>query len=132
MYRQQFHVSDNQLRPDDITWTGAEIRSCCRLPRSRRGDATGVGSASSDELSFDGDAGDGGGGRRLLAGQPGDGGSGSAEVHGAESGVTTDLVSGDRGRGRDRAGTSFFYLLGARLRMVCLFGHAMRFHEPGG
>jgi hypothetical protein len=31
MYRQQFHVSDNQLRPDDITWTGAEIRSYCRL-----------------------------------------------------------------------------------------------------
>jgi hypothetical protein len=31
MYRQQFQIPDNQSRPDDTSWTGAEIRSCCRL-----------------------------------------------------------------------------------------------------
>jgi SpoVK/Ycf46/Vps4 family AAA+-type ATPase len=31
MYRQQFSIPDSQARPDDTSWTGAEIRSCCRL-----------------------------------------------------------------------------------------------------
>jgi SpoVK/Ycf46/Vps4 family AAA+-type ATPase len=31
MYRQQFGVAENQSQPDDADWTGAEIRSCCRL-----------------------------------------------------------------------------------------------------
>jgi hypothetical protein len=31
MYRQQFGIADSQARPDDTSWTGAEIRSCCRL-----------------------------------------------------------------------------------------------------
>jgi hypothetical protein len=31
MYRRQFAVPDSQHRPDDTSWTGAEIRSCCRL-----------------------------------------------------------------------------------------------------
>src|SRR5262249_54065994 len=31
MYRRQFQVPENQSRPDDTSWTGAEIRSCCRL-----------------------------------------------------------------------------------------------------
>jgi SpoVK/Ycf46/Vps4 family AAA+-type ATPase len=31
MYRQQFGIPDSQARPDDTSWTGAEIRSCCRL-----------------------------------------------------------------------------------------------------
>jgi hypothetical protein len=31
MYRQQFGIPDNQARPDDTSWTGAEIKSCCRL-----------------------------------------------------------------------------------------------------
>jgi ATP-dependent 26S proteasome regulatory subunit len=31
MYRRQFAIPDNQARPDDSSWTGAEIRSCCRL-----------------------------------------------------------------------------------------------------
>jgi hypothetical protein len=31
MYRQQFGIPDNHSRPDDTSWTGAEIRSCCRL-----------------------------------------------------------------------------------------------------
>jgi hypothetical protein len=31
IYREQFGVPDNQGRPDDTDWTGAEIRSCCRL-----------------------------------------------------------------------------------------------------
>jgi SpoVK/Ycf46/Vps4 family AAA+-type ATPase len=30
-YRQQFSVSSSQARPDDTAWTGAEIKSCCRL-----------------------------------------------------------------------------------------------------
>jgi hypothetical protein len=31
MYRQHFGIPDAQSRPDDTSWTGAEIRSCCRL-----------------------------------------------------------------------------------------------------
>jgi hypothetical protein len=31
MYRQQFGIAEGQARPDDTSWTGAEIRSCCRL-----------------------------------------------------------------------------------------------------
>ncbi len=31
MYRQQFNIPEQQSRPDDTSWTGAEIRSCCRL-----------------------------------------------------------------------------------------------------
>jgi hypothetical protein len=31
MYRQHFAISEGQARPDDSAWTGAEIRSCCRL-----------------------------------------------------------------------------------------------------
>lgn len=31
MYRQQFSIPEGQQRPDDTSWTGAEIKSCCRL-----------------------------------------------------------------------------------------------------
>lgn len=31
MYRSQFGIAESQSRPDDTSWTGAEIRSCCRL-----------------------------------------------------------------------------------------------------
>jgi ATPase family protein associated with various cellular activities (AAA) len=31
MYREQFAIPESQHRPDDTDWTGAEIRSCCRL-----------------------------------------------------------------------------------------------------
>jgi hypothetical protein len=31
MYRRQFGIPESQARPDDTDWTGAEIRSCCRL-----------------------------------------------------------------------------------------------------
>lgn len=31
MYRSHFAISDNQARPDDTSWTGAEIKACCRL-----------------------------------------------------------------------------------------------------
>src|ERR1017187_5918690 len=31
MYRQHFGVPETQSRPDDTSWTGAAIRSCCRL-----------------------------------------------------------------------------------------------------
>lgn len=31
MYRKHFNIPDSQTRPDDASWTGAEIRSCCRL-----------------------------------------------------------------------------------------------------
>ena len=31
MYRTQFGIPASQIRPDDTDWTGAEIRSCCRL-----------------------------------------------------------------------------------------------------
>ena len=30
-YRDQFGISSGQSRPDDTDWTGAEVRSCCRL-----------------------------------------------------------------------------------------------------
>jgi hypothetical protein len=30
-YRQQYDIPDSQNRPDDTGWTGAEIKSCCRL-----------------------------------------------------------------------------------------------------
>jgi hypothetical protein len=31
MYRRLFGIPDGQARPDDTSWTGAEIKSCCRL-----------------------------------------------------------------------------------------------------
>jgi hypothetical protein len=31
MYRSQLAIPEAQARPDDASWTGAEIRSCCRL-----------------------------------------------------------------------------------------------------
>ncbi|MCC6417007.1 MAG: AAA family ATPase [Gemmataceae bacterium] len=31
MYRRQFGVPEGQARPDNTSWTGAEVRSCCRL-----------------------------------------------------------------------------------------------------
>src|SRR5207302_3720498 len=31
MYRAQFGIAEAQAKPDDASWTGAEIRSCCRL-----------------------------------------------------------------------------------------------------
>jgi SpoVK/Ycf46/Vps4 family AAA+-type ATPase len=31
LYRTQYGIPDNQTRPDDSSWTGAEIKSCCRL-----------------------------------------------------------------------------------------------------
>ena len=31
MYRAQFGIPETQVRPDDSSWTGAEIRACCRL-----------------------------------------------------------------------------------------------------
>ncbi len=31
LYRRQYQIPDGQQRPDDTSWTGAEIRSCCRL-----------------------------------------------------------------------------------------------------
>jgi SpoVK/Ycf46/Vps4 family AAA+-type ATPase len=31
MYRRSFGIPDSQARPDDTSWTGAEVRSCCRL-----------------------------------------------------------------------------------------------------
>jgi SpoVK/Ycf46/Vps4 family AAA+-type ATPase len=31
LYRRQYEVSESQARPDDTNWTGAEIKSCCRL-----------------------------------------------------------------------------------------------------
>ena len=31
IYRQQYGIPENQARPDDTSWTGAEIKSCCRL-----------------------------------------------------------------------------------------------------
>jgi SpoVK/Ycf46/Vps4 family AAA+-type ATPase len=30
-YRSQFQIPDSQHRPDDSSWTGAEIKACCRL-----------------------------------------------------------------------------------------------------
>ena len=31
MYRTQFGIPEPHARPDDTDWTGAEIKSCCRL-----------------------------------------------------------------------------------------------------
>src|SRR6185437_5193654 len=31
LYRQQFGIAESQSRPDDTSWTGAEVKSCCRL-----------------------------------------------------------------------------------------------------
>jgi hypothetical protein len=31
MYRTHFGIAESQAQPDDTDWTGAEIRSCCRL-----------------------------------------------------------------------------------------------------
>jgi hypothetical protein len=31
MYRRHYGVADGLARPDDTSWTGAEVRSCCRL-----------------------------------------------------------------------------------------------------
>ncbi|MHB8736458.1 MAG: AAA family ATPase, partial [Terriglobales bacterium] len=31
LYRQQFAIAQSHARPDDTSWTGAEIRACCRL-----------------------------------------------------------------------------------------------------
>jgi hypothetical protein len=31
MYRHQYAIPDDQSAPDDTSWTGAEIRACCRL-----------------------------------------------------------------------------------------------------
>ena len=31
LYRRNFGIPESQARPDDTSWTGAEIRSCCRL-----------------------------------------------------------------------------------------------------
>ena len=31
MYRKQFAIPEGQPKPEDAAWTGAEIRSCCRL-----------------------------------------------------------------------------------------------------
>lgn len=31
MYRSHFGVPESQTRPDDTSWTGAEIKACCRL-----------------------------------------------------------------------------------------------------
>lgn len=31
MYRRQFQIPAEQHQPDDTDWTGAEVRSCCRL-----------------------------------------------------------------------------------------------------
>jgi hypothetical protein len=31
LYRQEFGIPESQQRPDDTSWTGAEIKSCCRL-----------------------------------------------------------------------------------------------------
>jgi hypothetical protein len=31
LYRQQYGIPESQVRPDDTDWTGAEVKSCCRL-----------------------------------------------------------------------------------------------------
>lgn len=31
LYRRQYDIPESQARPDDTSWTGAEIKSCCRL-----------------------------------------------------------------------------------------------------
>ena len=31
LYRTQFGIPESQSRPDDTSWTGAEVKACCRL-----------------------------------------------------------------------------------------------------
>jgi hypothetical protein len=31
LYRRHYQIPDEQIRPEDSSWTGAEIRACCRL-----------------------------------------------------------------------------------------------------
>src|SRR5262249_21308363 len=31
LYREQYGIPETQARPDDTDWTGAEVKSCCRL-----------------------------------------------------------------------------------------------------
>ena len=31
LYQSHFEIDQNQSKPDDTNWTGAEIKSCCRL-----------------------------------------------------------------------------------------------------
>jgi SpoVK/Ycf46/Vps4 family AAA+-type ATPase len=31
LYRTRYNIHENQTRPDDTSWTGAEVKSCCRL-----------------------------------------------------------------------------------------------------
>jgi len=31
LYRRQFQIPEGQAQPDDASWTGAEVRACCRL-----------------------------------------------------------------------------------------------------
>jgi SpoVK/Ycf46/Vps4 family AAA+-type ATPase len=31
LYRTRYNIPENQTRPDDTCWTGAEVKSCCRL-----------------------------------------------------------------------------------------------------
>jgi hypothetical protein len=31
LYRTQYGIPESQVRPDDTSWTGAEIKACCRL-----------------------------------------------------------------------------------------------------
>jgi hypothetical protein len=31
VYRRQFAIPESQNRPEDNSWTGAEIKACCRL-----------------------------------------------------------------------------------------------------
>jgi len=31
LYRSHFNIPQSQIRPDDTSWTGAEIKACCRL-----------------------------------------------------------------------------------------------------
>lgn len=33
IYLKKFGIREDQSRPDDVDWTGAEVRSCCRLAR---------------------------------------------------------------------------------------------------
>ena len=31
LYRRQYGIPEGQQRPDDASWTGAEVKACCRL-----------------------------------------------------------------------------------------------------
>ena len=35
VYRKKFNISEDDQKPDDTNWTGAEIKACCRLARLR-------------------------------------------------------------------------------------------------